>query len=79
MVKNKLANVTKKADLKENMWVKLKTCFAIYCKLYLAIITFGWPFEHIVESTKSLGMGQTNPLFCNAGVSKMSRQTTLPY
>ena len=27
MVKNKLANVTKKADLKENMWVKLKTCF----------------------------------------------------
>ena len=36
MVKNKLANVTKKADLKENMWVKLKTCFAIY---------FVWPLS----------------------------------
>ena len=59
--------------------MKLKTYFAIYCTLYLAIFTFGWPFEHIVKSTKSLGMGQTNPLFCNAGVSKLSVQTTLPY
>ena len=46
---------------------------------YLAIITFGWPFEHIVKSTKSLGMGQTNPPFCDARVSKMSVQTTLSY
>ena len=52
----------------------------LFCDIfYLAIITLGWSFEHIVKSTKSLGMGQTNNLFCNARVSKMSVQTTLSY
>ena len=52
----------------------------MFCDIFhLAIITLGWPFEHIVKSTKSFGMGQTNPLFCNARVLKMFVQTILPF